>query len=213
MKDLSYAFTICFMALGPIKTLPVYFRVTQDADRRTALTLAVRSTVLATLLVLFIALVMSGVLTPWRVSPEALSIAGGILLLMASVRTLSSFQAGPQPVAVAPGGAPELSTRWLSSPVLTPLVTPGILPPVGIVAILYFAGVALGDGDFQARLIGLLLAIMASNFLAMLFARPIMRVLGGGPVLSIVGWVFSALQAGLAIQIVLNALRVQRVTP
>jgi small neutral amino acid transporter SnatA (MarC family) len=94
----------------------------------------------------------------------------------------------------------------MGHPVLSPLVIPAILPPVGVVVILFFAGLAVGDPAFQLRFTGLLLALMAGNFLAMLFAGPIMRRVGV-PVLQVVGWVFSALQAGLAIQIMINSLR------
>ena len=47
---------------------------------------------------------------------------------------------------------------------------------------------------------------MGLNFLAMLFAEPILRAIGL-PVLQAIGWVMSALQAALAIQIILGALR------
>ena len=52
----------------------------------------------------------------------------------------------------------------------------------------------------------MLLTIMVSNFAAMAAAGPIMRAIGL-PVLQVVGWVFSALQAGLAVQIVIAAIR------
>ena len=45
---------------------------------------------------------------------------------------------------------------------------------------------------------------------AMLLAGPILRLVGA-PLLAIIGWVFSALQAGLAVQTILNALRAARV--
>jgi multiple antibiotic resistance protein len=209
VKDLAYVFTLCFMTLGPLKTIPAFFLATHRADRRTILILAAKSTVLATLIVLFVNLIASGTLTKWRVSLDALAIAGGIVLLITSVKTLSEFNLAETPVRVEPadGGATvPASTRWMGRPVLSPLVIPAIIPPIGVVVILYFAGLAVGDMAFQAQWIGLLLAIMAANFLAMLFAGPIMRLVGL-PVLQIVGWVFSALQAGLAMQIIINALR------
>lgn len=64
MKDLAYAFTICFATLGPLKTIPVFFLATHGADRRTILTMAARSTILATLIVLLI----TSVKTPARAS-------------------------------------------------------------------------------------------------------------------------------------------------
>jgi small neutral amino acid transporter SnatA (MarC family) len=72
--------------------------------------------------------------------------------------------------------------------------------------VLFFAAIALGDPQMQAELAILLVVIMAMNFVAMLCARPIMRVVGI-PVLQVTGWVFSALQAGLGVQAVISALR------
>ena len=54
--------------------------------------------------------------------------------------------------------------------------------------------------------VALLLFIMGLNFVAMLFAVPIMRVVGL-PILQLIGWVFSALQAGLAVAAIVTALR------
>lgn len=209
MKDLAYAFTLCFLTLGPLKTIPAFFLATYSADRRTIRTLAAKSAILATLIVLFVNLVASGTLMKWRVSLDALAIAGGLVLLFTSVKTLSEFNLIETPARAEPAAgvttAPA-STRWMGHPVLSPLVIPAILPPVGVVVILFFAGLAVGDPAFQLRFTGLLLALMAGNFLAMLFAGPIMRRVGV-PVLQVVGWVFSALQAGLAIQIMINSLR------
>lgn len=209
MLDLAYAFTICFMALGPLKTIPAFFLATQGADRRTILLLAAKSTVLATLIVLFVNLVASGTMMKWRVSIDALAIAGGLVLLITSIKTLSGFNLIETPVRVGPDdGVPAVpaSTRWMGRPVLSPLVIPAIVPPVGVVVILLFAGLAAGDRALQIQWVGLLLAIMAANFVAMLFAGPILRRVGV-PVLQIVGWVFSALQAGLAVQAIIDALR------
>jgi hypothetical protein len=35
MTDLGYAFTIYFVTLGPVKTIPVFFQATNGADHRT----------------------------------------------------------------------------------------------------------------------------------------------------------------------------------
>ena len=209
MTDLSYAFTIYFVTLGPVKTIPAFFQATNGADRRTILALAARSATVATAVALFAALFASGVLVTWRVSVEAVAIAGGLVLLMTSIRTLSRF--GPSEAAppLEPGStqsAPSFDTSWTGRPVLSPLAIPAIVPPVGIVAILLFTALAAGDVTVQASLIGVLLVVMGSNFVAMLCAGSIMRMIGV-PVFQVVGWVFSALQAGLATQAIINSVR------
>jgi multiple antibiotic resistance protein len=206
MNDLAYAFTIYFATLGPLKTVPAFYAATQGADRRTIATLAAKSTIVATLVVLFVAFSAVGTLAKWRVTVDAILIAGGIMLLIASVRTLSTFTLVELPENAPAAGTAALSTRWMGRPVLSPLAIPAIVPPIGVVVILVFAGLAVGNPPYQMQLAGLLLGIMAANFLAMLFAKPIMRVVGF-PVLQVTGWVFSALQGGLAVQAIVNALR------
>jgi multiple antibiotic resistance protein len=159
--------------------------------------------------VLFIATLASGALVTWRVSIEAVAIAGGLVLLIASIRDLSAFHQTDTPAEIrssATARSAAVDTSWLGPPVLSPLAIPAIVPPIGVVVILFFAGTAVGDPELQARLVSLVLAIMAFDFVAMICAGPIMRLVGM-PVLQVVGWVFSAVPAGLAIQIILNSVR------
>jgi multiple antibiotic resistance protein len=206
MKDLAYAFTLCLATLGPTKTIPVFYIATRTADWRTVLALAAKSTLIATAIVLFVALSASGTLATWQVSIEAVEIAGGIVLALAAVKTLTSPSFGDAQTVAAAASDSKQSTSWMGRPVLAPLAVPGIVPPVGIMVVLFFAATALGDAQMQAELAVLLVAIMAMNFAAMLCARLIMRVVGV-PVLQVTGWVFSALQAGLGVQAIISALR------
>jgi multiple antibiotic resistance protein len=208
MKDLAYAVTLCFAILGPTKTIPVFYLATRTADWRAVVALAAKSTTVATLIVLFVALIASGTLLTWRVSNEAVAIAGGLVLVITAVKALTEFGFGePAPIApLSDGVAPPRTAAWMGRPVLTPLAVPAIVPPIGIMVVLFFAGTALGDPWLQAQLVGLLLAIMAMNFTAMLFARPIMRIVGV-PVLQVTGWATSALQAGLGVQAIISSLQ------
>lgn len=207
MKDLAYAFTLCLATLGPTKAIPVFYLATRTADWRTMLALAAKSTLLATAIVLFVALSASETLLSWRVSIEAVQIAGGIVLALAAIKTLTSPSFTDVPACgSSPLSEPKQRNAWFGRPVLAPLAVPGIVPPVGIMVVLFFAATALGDVHQQTELALVLVAIMAMNFVAMLAARPIMRVVGL-PVLQVTGWALSAVQAGLAVQAIIGALR------
>ena len=56
----------------------------------------------------------------------------------------------------------------------------------------------------------MLALIMAANFIGMLFAKPIIHTLGVAT-FRLLGWIFSVLQAGLAVQAVVGALRMMKV--
>jgi multiple antibiotic resistance protein len=217
MKNLAAAFTIFLVTLGPVKIVPPFFLMTHDQEQRTIWLLALKSTVVATAITLFVAIVVSMLMDKWRVSVDAIAIAGGILLLLTSIRIIGDFNLLETPVAK--GGHDEagvkgntdpsslpLNTTWLGKPVLSPIAIPTIITPVGVVAILFYADAALGDDDYRIQLIGVLLEVMALNFVAMVLAGPIMRLVGV-PILQTIGWVLSALQAGFAVQAIIGALR------
>lgn len=218
MNDLAYAFTLCVATLGPTKAIPVFHMITRATDRRTVLALAAKSTVVATAIVLFVALGASGTLLAWRVTNEAVAIAGGFVLLISAIKSLTEIGFAEPARASAPAGAPTAAASgpaaapraavtapasgWLAHPVLSPIAVPAIVPPVGVMVVLFFAGTALGNAELQAELVAMLLAIMAMNFVAMVFAAPIVRIVGL-PLLQVMGWVFSALQAALGVQAIL----------
>lgn len=203
--DAAYAFTLFFVTLGPVKTIPTFFVATNGADRRTIAVLATKTAIAATVIVLFVALVASGTMVTWRVSADSMALAGGLMLILQAMTSLRSFQLADLPAAPAPT-APRFDTRWLGRPILSPLTIPAVVTPIGVVAVLYFSGLAIGRQDLQAQLAGILVVIMALNLAAMRFAAPIMRAVGL-PVLQVIGWVFSALQAGLGIQLAADAIR------
>lgn len=213
MIDFAYAFTIMFVTLGPIKIIPPFFLMTLRADQRTIWVLALRSTIVAVGITLFIAVVATATMTRWRVSVDAVEIAGGILMLTTAIRAVNNFtlmETPPDPGPQAAGAAGPMP--WLGKPVLSPIVIPTIIPPIGVVAILFFAGAAVGDDAERLRLLGVLLGIMAMNFVAMILARPIMRAVGV-PILQVMGWVLTTLQAGLAVEAIIAALRRMQVLP
>lgn len=213
MRDPAYVFTIFFLTLGPLKIIPVMAAASAGLAWRDVVALAVKAGLLATAIALAIFWGGNYVVASWRVSVEAIAIAGGVLLFVTALKTITSFSlAEVPPAAPAPDPAKSAAPGWrtlfglLERPVLSPVVIPATITPIGVVALFYFAAATHGDPAFQHDILLVLLQIMLLNFLAMIAARPILRAVGL-PVLQAIGWVMSALQAALAVQIVLGALR------
>jgi multiple antibiotic resistance protein len=80
----AFVFTIFMLTLGPIKTVPAFFVMTQDQSLAAVRALAVKGTTAATAIALVVALVMTEVAASWRISPDDLRIAGGTLLFGAA---------------------------------------------------------------------------------------------------------------------------------
>lgn len=213
MRDPAYVFTIFFLTLGPLKIIPAMVAATAGLDWRGRTTVAIKASLLATAIALAIFYGGSHVVSAWRVSVEAIAIAGGVLLFVTALKTITTFSlAEMPPVAPAADGDKPSAPRWrtlfglLERPVLSPIVIPATITPIGVVALFYFAAATHGDPGFQRGILLVLLQIMALNFLSMVLARSILQTIGL-PVLQAIGWVMSALQAALAIQIILGALR------
>jgi multiple antibiotic resistance protein len=192
----AFVFTIFMLTLGPIKTVPAFFVMTQDQSLAAVRALAVKGTTAATAIALVVALVMTEVAASWRISPDDLRIAGGILLFGAARDMIGQFSRPASPLSGEP----------LKEPAITPLAIPIIITPWGVTALLFFAELSSGDLMMQWTVVGILLLIMLLNLVGMLLARPIIACVGV-ITFQVLGWIFAVLQAGLAVDAVVTSLR------
>jgi multiple antibiotic resistance protein len=184
------------LTLGPIKTVPAFFAMTQDQSPAAVCALAVKGTTVATAVALVVALVMTEVAASWRISPDDLRIAGGILLFGAARDMIGQFSRPAAPRSGEP----------LKQPAVTPLAIPIIITPWGVTALLFFAELSSGDLMMQSTVVGILLLIMLLNLVGMLLVRPIIACVGI-ITFQVLGWIFAVLQAGLAVDAVVTSLR------
>lgn len=208
MLSIQYVFTIFFLTLGPIKTIPTFHVLTRDADPADLRKLALRGVLIATALSLAIALIMAGVLKGWQVSPDAMRIAGSILLFISALQIIGSFGAAAAPPASPPIGDPKVLRRIA----LTPLAIPTIVTPWGVAAILMFMSIARGNPSATEPVLIILVGIMVLNYLGMLVARQVCGFIGL-TTFQIIGWVFAVMQAGLATEGIIYSLRAIGVIP
>ena len=212
MLDLSYAFVIFFLTLGPLKTVPAFLSMARDLPGDRKRRLALLGTLYATVIVFLIVLVVGGILDKWRVSLQALQIAGGILLFLSAQGVLSHFSSTAPPQEHAGEPRPPLPHGAAKTLALSPLAVPTIITPIGVVAILLFSSVPQSDLQFRLGIYGLLVAIMLLNLIGMWFADQIIKFVGIAN-LRVTGWIFAVLQAGLGVQAVVGALRQLNVIP
>lgn len=84
-----FTFTIFMVTLGPIKTIPGFFLLTQDLDAKPTRTLAIKAALIATAVALFIAFGVHETAAARGISIDGLRIAGGLLLFAPPRRTSS----------------------------------------------------------------------------------------------------------------------------
>lgn len=198
MVTLPYVFLIFFITLGPLKTIPAFAGLTVAMPPRERRMLAIKGVALATGIVLFVAFGAAAMRENWKVSWGALSFATGLMLLLASLRTVSTVF-GPHEAPPAP----QTTAKGL---MLSPVVIPTIVTAYGVAAILLFLAGHPGNSQFRLGVVAMLLINMALNLVCMLFALPIMKIVTV-PGFRLLGWIFAILQAALAIEVMLAPLR------
>jgi multiple antibiotic resistance protein len=189
--SLGEIFTFFFLMLGPLKLIGPFAKLTastEDSDRRA---LAVRGTAIATLTVLVASFIGKAFLDKWTVSPGALAIGGGLLFLLVALPVVLSPYAQPALAAAPPATAPTLAQMQRQ-------LVPEIVSPYGVATVILVLTLMPGS---QLTVIGMLIAIMVLDLLAMLFARPILKVLGFP--LQIVGTILGVLQVAFAVQMMI----------
>jgi len=153
----------------------------------------------ATLITLGVALLGPFVLTNWHISVPAIVIICGIILFCQALRITTQTPTEPAG-SVDPEASPSQPSPTI---VVFPIAIPAIVTVPRIAAI-----VVLDRHDLahQTIVVLLLLGVMAINLITLLNDEAILwhRLAG---VLPGVGWVLAALQAALAVQIVVYSLR------
>jgi len=198
-------FTIFFVTLGPLKMLGPFVQRTHDLDEATLRKVALWAFAIATIAVVVGSYFGAALATNWHVSVASLSIAAGIIFFLVALNQLLE-QYEPPHALDAP---PPLPASPMAAALR--LLFPIVLTPYGIAAAIVLMA-ASPRAERTGVIVVLLVAVMVLNLLAMLFAR---KILVGVTmiVLQVVGAVLGVLQAGLAVEFVVEGLRRLGVLP
>lgn len=148
------------------------------------------------MLVAFVALVGGTLLDRYRISLNALRIAGGLVLIIAAMNTI--FRRTP-PALAKPGTSPLQIAA-------SPLAVPVIVPPAGVAALLIFVMLAPENpGMWQAIAIAVTV-VMILDFLVMFFIDTVMKTPGLMLVLLVVGAALVFMQVCIGVETILRAL-------
>ena len=192
-------FTIFFVKLGPLKIIGPFAQRTRDLDDATLRKVAVWAFAIATTAIVIGSLFGRALAANWHVSIASLIIAAGIIFFLVALHQLLEQYEPPHAAATPPPLPPSPMAAALR------LLFPIVLTPYGIATAIVLLA-ASRETERTEIIIALLIAVMVLNLIAMLFAR---KILVGVTmiVLQVLGAVLGVLQAGLAIEFVVNGLQ------
>jgi multiple antibiotic resistance protein len=192
---------IFFVTLGPLKVIPVFAQLTAKANAKRRWQLALRSTVISTIVILLVSIIGQTIRQSWTISLPALIITAGILLFTVAFKlVMNQYEADVK--IDAPSDDPPLKLA------VQPLAFPTILTPFGIAIALTI--MAMVDQITAAGWLVLVLLVltMVLNFVSMILARPILTFIR--PVtLRIFGFTIGVLQLALGIEYVMRGIEIE----
>ena len=190
-------FLIIFIGMGPVKVLLLYIAATKDASPELQRKVARKA--IMTAVVVGIVLLVAGVvfMRLLHFSRGALTIAGGLILLILALNiVLSPAQKEDH------DAAPDEAT--LMSMAVYPLGIPMLLNPIGIVALTVFSAEAQTAVDL-AVLLGMLVVVAVIDYGAFLASHRLDNWLTHERIL-VMEKVLGILLAALAVQLILAGL-------
>ncbi|WP_297346770.1 MarC family protein [uncultured Mobiluncus sp.] len=184
-------FTTLFVIIDPFGNLPVFMSLTKDLPKKQRQTVAWQANLLAIIILFvfgFFGFQLFGLL---GISPAALQISGGLLLLIVALQLLT----GAEGTVGEEGGSLNIAA--------VPLGTPLLAGPGAIVALMVAMGHAGQHPLSVIAVTGGTLAVMFTSWLAMHFATPIIRFLGDSGV-AVMTRLAGMLLAAIAVELMIS---------
>lgn len=186
---------LLFTLMGPIGLMPAFDGAMRGRDGKDRLRAALQVTAFALAALGLAVFLGAAAMARVGTTPPSLIIAAVTILAVTALRNI--LAAGQPPAAPPSQTPPEALPGWV--PALTPLAIPGLVSPV-VVAILVIFTTSYPEPGHRFAILGVALAVMAFNLVAMLGARSFMHHVGMAPLLLLAA-VFGVLQVALGIEI------------
>lgn len=195
------SFTTFFATIGPVEAAVLFATLTPKISGSERAAIAVRATIIASLLLLIFTLLGQPLLDELGVSIAALQTAGGIILLLIALDMIFA-----KPTSAFKLTQPEDEEAQTKDDIAVfPLATPLLAGPGAMSAGILLAANADGNAWALAMVVGALGAVMAITLGLLLLSHQLNRVIGI-TAQRVLMRVFGILLAGIAVQAVFDGI-------
>jgi multiple antibiotic resistance protein len=195
------ALVTLFVVVDPIGLAPTFLAVTEGLPRRAKWSVALRASIIAGAILIGVALLGDWLFRTLGISLPAFRIAGGLLLFAIAFEMVFGIRMRRESQA-----AEEAVEEHVRNVAAFPLAIPLLAGPGAITAVVLLAGRAAGNLLLTGLVLGVVVVVALSCFVAFILAGRISRLLGmtGNIVLS---RLLGVLLAALAVQYVVDGIR------
>jgi multiple antibiotic resistance protein len=200
------AFVTLFVVIDPPGCAPIYAGLVRDANQRQAVAMALRASVIATIILVVFALFGEDLLGALHIELNSFRLAGGIMLFVIAMDMVFEKRTQRREERAEKVRAEHAQTPEVEDVSVFPMAMPMIAGPGSIATMMLLTARAEGTEQTLAVL-GALGAVMVLTFAALAAAGPLMKLLGHR-VEAVITRLLGVLLAALAAQYVIDALKV-----
>lgn len=199
-KFLWQAFVTLFVVIDPFAVVPMFVALTRNETTAHKRHTAIKSTVIATILLLSFAFVGDKLLDALSISEPAFRIAGGFLLLLAAIEMVVARASG---IRTTTGDEDEEAAHRDDISVF-PLAIPLIAGPGALTSVVVLMRQAEAmDVKASLGVVLILMAVLLITYLSLLISDRLMKLLGVTGT-NVMTRVFGIILAALAVQNIIN---------
>ena len=202
METASLAFATFFATIAPLDIAAVFAALTSSSSVRRNRSMAIRATLIATVILVMFALAGELLLASLGISLAALRTAGGILLLLMGIEMVFARSSG----ATSTTEEEEQEAMLKQDISIFPIATPMIAGPGAMGAAILLMANTEGDVTQQVIVISALLAVLLITGICLLLSSQISRWLGITG-MQVVSRIMGVLLSALAVQFVFDGIK------
>ena len=190
-------FFLYFIVIDPLGNTPLFLSITQNMDTNKKIRIALRASIIASIILLFFALLGSSLLSYLNISYPAFTIGGGIILLIIAIEML--FDKRQQ----RKGEDLDLNSDNVS---VFPLATPIIAGPAAITSVI----VSVSDigTNFTNQTVGMLslVFVLFLTFIIFFIASKFSKLINK-KIIGVISRVVAIILVGLSVQYILDGIK------
>ena len=190
-------FFLYFIVIDPLGNTPIFLSITQSMEPKQKIKIALSATIIATIILMFFALLGSSLLSYLNISYPAFTIGGGIVLLIIAIEMLFDKRQQRKEVDI------DLNSDNVS---VFPLATPIIAGPAAITSVI----VSVSDigVNFTNQTSGMLAlaSVLFLTFIIFFVASKFSRIINK-KIISVISRVVAIILVGLSVQYILDGLK------
>jgi multiple antibiotic resistance protein len=190
-------FFLYFIVIDPLGNTPLFLSITQNMDTNKKIRIALSATIIASIILLFFALLGSSLLSYLNISFPAFTIGGGIILLIIAIEMLFDKRQQRKEEDI------DLNSDNIS---VFPLATPIIAGPAAITSVI----VSVSDigTDFTNQSAGMLslVLVLFLTFIIFFIASKFSKIINK-KIISVISRVVAIILVGLSVQYILDGIK------